>query len=66
MAKYMKISEAEQIFPGYDDYPNINKSGSLIGMKRIYGWNTKRCLKIGNWIYNLEEHPNADYYFGDE
>lgn len=66
MAKYMSIRSAELMFPGYEDYPNISSTGSLIGMKSMYGWNTKRVLQIGSYYYLLENHPNADEYFGKE
>lgn len=64
MTIYMKIKDAERIFPRYDDYPSISKSGSLIGMKRIYEWDTSKCVQIGNYYYLLTEHPNANEYFG--
>lgn len=63
MAKYMSVSSANLMFPGYEDYPNISSTESLIGMKKNYGWNIKRVLQIGSYYYLLEEHPNADKYF---
>lgn len=64
MAKTLRINEALRIFPHYDDYPNIDITGSLTGMKRIYGWDTKYVVGIGKYYYNLKAHPNAKNFFG--
>lgn len=58
MVTTIKVKEAERYFPNYDDYPNISVSGSLTGMKNIYGWDTKYVFRIGSYYYNLRGHPN--------
>ena len=63
MVQTIKIKDAEYYFPSYDDYPNISKTGSLTGMKKIYGWDTKYVVRIGSYYYYLKSHPNADKFF---
>lgn len=57
--QYIKVGDAEREFPGYEDYPNIFKNGSLLGMKK-HGWglDNKCIVQIGNFYYNLKNHPN--------
>jgi len=56
--RYIKISEAEKKFPGYKNYPSIHYSGSLIGMRDIYGWDLKKVIRVGSYYYHLRGHPN--------
>ncbi len=34
-------------------YPNIHKSGSIMGMRRLYGW--KYIVRCGNYYYNVDK-----------
>lgn len=59
MVKTVKIVNAERMFPKYEEYPNISITGSLMGMKKIYGWDNKYVVRIGSYYYNLRGHPLA-------
>jgi len=50
--------QANRDFPGFDNYPNISVTGSLIGMKTHYGWDTSKVIKVGSYYYNIKGHPN--------
>lgn len=63
MSKFMRIKDAERIFPGYKKYPHIKTTESLTVMKITAGWDTKRCRTIGDYYYYLKDHPNADEHF---
>lgn len=60
MAKTVRIKDAEVLFPNYEEYPSISVTGSLLGMKKLYGWNTKFVVRIGGYYYNLSGHPYRD------
>jgi hypothetical protein len=60
MVVTVRLKDAESIFPKYDDYPSISVTGSLIGMRDIYGWNLYYVVRIGGYYYNLKGHPNVD------
>lgn len=62
MTKYMSKSDARRNIPFYDKCPNIHKSGSLTGMKKIYGWDTKFVIQIGSYYYNLKGYKRAHKY----
>jgi len=51
--------DANNMYPGYNEYPNIHQSGSLTGMKKLYGWDTTYLYQIDGYIYNLKGHPNV-------
>lgn len=51
MVKYVKVSDAKQLYPEYENMPNIHKSGSLIGMHDLYGWNLANVVQIGSYYY---------------
>ena len=52
--KYMYKEDGKRY--NISDYPNFDKSGSIKGMKRIYG---KDCLLVqcGGYIYNVSSNP---------
>lgn len=54
MINHVTKEFANTFLSGYKDYPNIHYTGSLEGMKKRYGWNPDKCVRIGNYIYNLE------------
>lgn len=60
MGKTVRIAEAEKLFPGYDEYPNISVTGSLRGMRDKYGVNLKYYVRIGGYYYNLRGYPNIE------
>lgn len=50
MVKYISIEDAKK-YPNYENMPNIHKSGSLMGMRDLYGWNLKNVVQIGSFYY---------------
>jgi hypothetical protein len=60
MVVTVRLKDAESMFPKYDDYPNISVTGSLIGMRDIYGWNLYYVVRIGGYYYYLKGHPDVD------
>ncbi|MFA5301014.1 MAG: hypothetical protein WC389_22705 [Lutibacter sp.] len=51
--KFIRLTklEADIHFKGWQDCPNISKTGSIIGMRKLYGWNGK-VLAIGKYYYH--------------
>ncbi len=35
------------------DVPNIHKSGSVLGMQRLFGWPKGGQIQVGGYIYNV-------------
>ncbi len=62
----MKVKDAEREFPNYQQYPSIQVSGSLTGMKQKYGWNNKYVIKIGGYYYNLQHHQNIGNFVEED
>ena len=60
MVKTIREKDANQIVPGYDNYPNISVTGSLRGMRDIYGWNLKVVVRIAGYYYHLRGYPNIE------
>jgi hypothetical protein len=60
MVKTIRLKDADSIVPGYDDYPNISVTGSLLGMRDIYGWNLKLVVRIGGYYYHFRGYPNIE------
>lgn len=53
MAKYIKSSEIEEYLKG-KEYSSILKSGSIKGMKFLYGWDkAKEIVRSGAYIYAI-------------
>ncbi len=59
----MRVEDAKRIFPGYKTYPKIKATKSLILMQITAGWDTKKCIRVGDSYYYLKDHPNADEMF---
>jgi hypothetical protein len=38
--------------------PNFHKSGSIIGMKRLYYGKDALLVRCGNYIYNVSSEPS--------
>lgn len=38
--------------------PNFDKSGSIIGMKRLYYGKDALLVRCGNYIYNVSSEPS--------
>lgn len=62
LVNYFSECDARRIFgDDFNNYPSIHVSGSLIGMKKIYGWDLKKVIRVGQYYYHLRGHP----YFKD-
>ena len=44
------------------DFPNFSVTGSITGMKKIYGKDAL-LVRYGSWIYNVTSRP--DIYYGE-
>lgn len=53
--KRMTIEEGKRW--NIDRYPNFHRSGSIIGMKRLYYGEHALLVRCGNYIYNVTENP---------
>jgi len=53
--KIMTIEEGKRW--SIDRYPNFHRSGSIIGMKRLYYGEHALLVRCGNYIYNVTENP---------
>lgn len=40
------------------NFPNFDKSGSIIGMKRLYYGKDALLVRCGNYIYNVSSEPS--------
>lgn len=55
--KSLDKEKAAEIFPEFDSYPNISKSGSLTNMRDQHNWDLKNVVQIGSYYYYLKGHP---------
>lgn len=39
-------------------FPNFNKTGSIIGMKKLYYGKDALLVKCGDYIYNVTSEPS--------
>lgn len=39
-------------------FPNIHISGSVMGMKNLYWGLDAKCVRCGNYIYNVSSAPH--------
>lgn len=37
----------------FDAVGNISRTGSVIGMRKLYGWPIGGQVRLGSWIYNV-------------
>ena len=51
----MTIKEGE--IHGISRFPNFHRSGSVLGMKRLYYGNDCLLVRCGNFIYNVTAEP---------
>ena len=43
------------------DFPNFSKTGSIIGMKKLFYGKDALLVKCGSYIYNVSSMPNIYY-----
>ena len=47
----MTVAEGNRV--NIDQYPNFHRTGSIIGMKRLYYGKDALLVRCGNWIYKV-------------
>jgi hypothetical protein len=53
--KYIKVADKSK--HGLSNFPNFNRSGSILGMKKnVYGKDAL-LVRCGEWIYNVSSNP---------
>ena len=52
--RILRKSEYEKF--NLSQFPNFHRSGSITGMRRIYGIDAK-LVRCGNYIYNVTSEP---------
>ena len=62
MVRYISLPDLYANAPEYEQHPNIHVSGSLIGMRDLYGWDLKYVVKSGTYYYYLKHYPEAVEY----
>lgn len=51
--KYLKSGTKD-----LSNFPNFHKSGSIMGMRKLYYGNNALLVKSGNYIYNVSSEPS--------
>ena len=51
--KTITIKQGKEI--NISQFPNFHKSGSIIGMKKLYYGKNAMLIRCGNYIYNVDE-----------
>lgn len=55
--RYLYVEDGERL--GVEAYPNIHRTGSVAGMKKLYWGPSAMVVRCGNYYYNV---PPAIYY----
>ena len=53
-----KVTVDEGKRAGLSRFPNVHRSGSVRGMKRLYYGNDCLLVRCGNFIYNVTAEPH--------
>jgi len=54
----VKVIKKESAPENLCDFPNFHKSGSIIGMKKLYYGKNALLVKCGDYIYNVTSEPS--------
>lgn len=54
--KTLSVKDGKRL--NIDKYPNFDKSGSIIGMKKLYYGKDALLVRCGNYIYNVTSNPS--------
>lgn len=54
--RYLPVKLGEAV--GIGRFPNIHKSGSIRGMKRLYWRHNPLLVRCGSYIYNVSSEPH--------
>lgn len=58
--RYLPVAEGRSA--GIEAFPNFDKSGSVIGMKKKYYGEDALLVRCGSYIYNVSRRP--EIYWG--
>lgn len=50
--KYVRQEDAKKV-QGLDSCGNISVTGSVVGMRNLYGWPKGGQIRVGSYIYNV-------------
>lgn len=50
---YVTIANAKKHNIRLDNVGSIDKSGSVVGMQKLYGWPKGGQIRVGSYIYNV-------------
>ena len=53
--KFLTVKEGERL--NIDRFPNFDRSGSVIGMRKHYYGNNALLVRCGSYIYNVSSEP---------
>ncbi len=53
--KSLTVKEGERL--NIDCFPNFDRSGSVIGMRKLYYGNNALLVRCGSYIYNVSSEP---------
>lgn len=54
--RYLPVAEGRRA--GIEAFPNFDKSGSVIGMKKKYYGEDALLVRCGSYIYNVSRRPD--------
>ena len=57
--RYLPVAEGRRV--NIEAFPNFDKSGSVIGMKKKYYGEDALLVRCGSYIYNVSLCPNIYY-----
>lgn len=52
--KTLTATKQQGIDLNLDSFPNFHKSGSIIGMKKLYYGKDARLVRCGSYVYNVD------------
>jgi hypothetical protein len=58
MMRYVPTSKADQArrLVNFNGCGNIDVTGSVLGMQKLYGWTKGGQVRLGGYIYNIGPH----------
>lgn len=55
--KYLKVKDQAILA----DFPNFSRTGSILGMKKMYYGKNALLVRCGSYIYNVTSKPEIYY-----
>jgi hypothetical protein len=53
--KTLSVEDGKRL--NISEFPNFDKSGSILGMKKMYYGKDALLVRCGSYIYNVTAHP---------